>query len=81
MSKVQSLLSLKHLISLISKFNMSVLISSKSTRVQQLQKRVIAFRVFDESHTADNIYMILKTIFEEYKFDNKFLLLILPMFS
>ena len=29
------MLSLKHLISLISKFNMSVLISSKSTRVEQ----------------------------------------------
>ena len=36
-----------------------------------LQKRILAFRVFDQAHTADNIYIILKTIFEEYKIDNK----------
>ena len=36
-----------------------------------LQKWVIAFKVFDESHTVDNIYMMLKTIFKKYKFINK----------
>ena len=36
-----------------------------------LQKRILAFRVFDQAHTTDNIYMILKIIFEEYKIDNK----------
>ena len=36
-----------------------------------LQKRILAFRVFDQAHTADNIYIILKTIFEKYKIDNK----------
>ena len=36
-----------------------------------LQKRVLAFRVFDQSHIVDNIYMMLKTIFEKYKIDNK----------
>ena len=36
-----------------------------------LQKRILAFRVFDQSHTVNNIYMLLKTIFEEYKIDNK----------
>ena len=35
-----------------------------------LQKKN-AFRISNESHTADNIYMILKTIFEKYKIDNK----------
>ena len=36
-----------------------------------LQKRILAFKVFDQAHTTDNIYMILKIIFEEYKIDNK----------
>ena len=36
-----------------------------------LQKRILIFRVFDQSHTADNINMMLKTVFEEYKIDNK----------
>ena len=36
-----------------------------------LQKRILTFRVFDQAHTADNICMILKTILEEYKIDNK----------
>ena len=40
-----------------------------------LQKQILAFRVFVQFHTVDNIYMMLKTIFEEYKifaigFDN-----------
>ena len=36
-----------------------------------LRKKALAFRVFDKSHTVDNIYIMLKTIFEEYKIDNK----------
>ena len=36
-----------------------------------LQKQILAFRVFDKAHTTDNIYMMLKIIFEEYKIDNK----------
>ena len=36
-----------------------------------LQKCILTFKVFNQSHTADNIYRMLKTIFEEYKIDNK----------
>ena len=36
-----------------------------------LQKQVLTFRVFNQSHIADNKYMMLKIIFEEYKIDNK----------
>ena len=36
-----------------------------------LQKWVLVFRVFDQSHTIDNIYMMLNIIFEEYKIDIK----------
>ena len=36
-----------------------------------LQKWILTFRVFDQSHTVDNIYMMLKTIFVKYKIDNK----------
>ena len=31
-----------------------------------LQKRIIAFRVFDDPHTAHNIYLWLSTILHEY---------------
>ena len=36
-----------------------------------LQKRVIAFRSFDTSHTANNIYLMLNSIFEEYGLSQK----------
>jgi len=36
-----------------------------------LQKRVIAFRLFDEKHTAYNIYRLIKLILEEYALINK----------
>ena len=36
-----------------------------------LQKRVIAFRVFDERHIAFNIYRLIKIIVEEYGLINK----------
>ncbi|KAK2662124.1 hypothetical protein Ddye_000698 [Dipteronia dyeriana] len=34
-------------------------------------KRILAFRVFDDAHTADNIYKNMKIIFEEYKIESK----------
>jgi hypothetical protein len=36
-----------------------------------LQKRVIAYRVFDERHTAENIYRLIKQILEEYLLESK----------
>lgn len=36
-----------------------------------MQKRVLAFRVLDESHTADDIYRMMKTIFEEFSIEHK----------
>ncbi|KAK3213087.1 hypothetical protein Dsin_017793 [Dipteronia sinensis] len=36
-----------------------------------MQKRIIAFRVFDDSHTAQNIFRLLKIIFEEFHIQNK----------
>ncbi|KAK2634305.1 hypothetical protein Ddye_029097 [Dipteronia dyeriana] len=36
-----------------------------------MQKRIIAFRVFDESHTAHNIFRHLKIIFEDFHIKNK----------
>ena len=36
-----------------------------------LQKRVITFRVFDERHTAHNIYKTIKIVLEEYGLINK----------
>ena len=36
-----------------------------------LQKRVLAFKVFNQSLQIIYIYMMLKIIFEEYKIDNK----------
>ena len=30
-----------------------------------MQKRIIAFRVFDECHIADNIFRMIKNILEE----------------
>lgn len=36
-----------------------------------IQKRIIAFRVFDERHTADNIFKLIKIILEEYNLTNK----------
>ncbi|KAK2637059.1 hypothetical protein Ddye_031851 [Dipteronia dyeriana] len=36
-----------------------------------IQKRILAFRVFDDAHTADNIYKNMKIIFEEYKIESK----------
>ncbi|KAK2634344.1 hypothetical protein Ddye_029136 [Dipteronia dyeriana] len=36
-----------------------------------IQKRILAFRVFDDTHTADNIYKNMKIIFEEYKIESK----------
>ncbi|KAK2663145.1 hypothetical protein Ddye_001719 [Dipteronia dyeriana] len=36
-----------------------------------IQKRILAFRVFDDAHTADNIYKNMKLIFEEYKIESK----------
>ncbi|KAK3229565.1 hypothetical protein Dsin_001446 [Dipteronia sinensis] len=36
-----------------------------------MQKRIVAFRVFDESHTAVNIFRHLKIIFEEFHIQNK----------
>ncbi|KAK2640747.1 hypothetical protein Ddye_022510 [Dipteronia dyeriana] len=36
-----------------------------------IQKRILAFRVFDDAHIADNIYKNMKIIFEEYKIESK----------
>ena len=36
-----------------------------------IQKGIITFRVFDDTHTAPNIFRQLKIIFDEYKFENK----------
>ena len=36
-----------------------------------MQKRILAFRVFDGSHSAQNIYKLMKIIFEEYSIENK----------
>ncbi|KAK3228632.1 hypothetical protein Dsin_000513 [Dipteronia sinensis] len=36
-----------------------------------MQKRIITFRVFDDSHTAQNIFRLLKIIFEEFHIQNK----------
>ena len=36
-----------------------------------IQKRVIAFRVFDDNHTANNIYRLIRQILEEYYLLNK----------
>ena len=37
----------------------------------KFQKKVLTFKVFHEIHTGDNIYRILKIIFEKYKINNK----------
>ncbi|KAK3212678.1 hypothetical protein Dsin_017384 [Dipteronia sinensis] len=36
-----------------------------------IRKRILAFRVFDEKHTAANIFKHLRIIFTEYKIENK----------
>ena len=36
-----------------------------------LQKNVIAFRVFDDQHTAHNICRMIKVVLEEYALINK----------
>ena len=36
-----------------------------------MQKKFLAFRVFDNAHTADNIYKNMKIIFEEYTIESK----------
>ncbi|KAK3222295.1 hypothetical protein Dsin_009320 [Dipteronia sinensis] len=36
-----------------------------------IQKRILAFRVFDDKHTAANIFRHLRIIFTEYKIENK----------
>ena len=36
-----------------------------------MQKRLLAFRVFDDSHTAQNIAMMIRTILEEYRLLNR----------
>ena len=36
-----------------------------------LQKSVIAFRVFDDQHTAHNIYRMIKVVLDEYDLINK----------
>ncbi|KAK3218455.1 hypothetical protein Dsin_012425 [Dipteronia sinensis] len=36
-----------------------------------IQKRILAFRIFDEKHTAANIFRHLRIIFTEYKIENK----------
>ena len=36
-----------------------------------MQKRILAFRVFDDSHSAQNIFQLLKIIFQEYNILNK----------
>ncbi|KAK3218131.1 hypothetical protein Dsin_012101 [Dipteronia sinensis] len=36
-----------------------------------IQKRILAFRVFDEKHIAANIFRHLRIIFTEYKIENK----------
>ncbi|KAK3211871.1 hypothetical protein Dsin_016577 [Dipteronia sinensis] len=36
-----------------------------------IQKRILAFRVFDDKHTAANIFRHLTIIFTEYKIENK----------
>ncbi|KAK3199172.1 hypothetical protein Dsin_022587 [Dipteronia sinensis] len=36
-----------------------------------IQKRILAFRVFDEKHTAANIFRHLRIIFTKYKIENK----------
>ncbi|KAK2662206.1 hypothetical protein Ddye_000780 [Dipteronia dyeriana] len=38
-------------------------------------KRILAFRVFDDAHTADNIYKNMEIIFEEYKIESNFFLI------
>ena len=35
------------------------------------KKKVLAFKVFDQSQNIDNIYKILIAIFEKYEIDNK----------
>ena len=42
-----------------------------------MQKRVFAFKVFDDAQNADNIFRMIENIFEEHKiftidFDNAF---------
>ncbi|KAK3193278.1 hypothetical protein Dsin_024588 [Dipteronia sinensis] len=36
-----------------------------------IQKRILAFRIFDEKHTVANIFRHLRIIFTEYKIENK----------
>ncbi|KAK2635369.1 hypothetical protein Ddye_030161, partial [Dipteronia dyeriana] len=36
-----------------------------------IQKGILAFRVFDDAHNANNIYKNMKIIFEEYKIESK----------
>ena len=36
-----------------------------------IQKRILAFRVFDDSHNAQNIFRQLRIIFSEYNIENK----------
>ena len=36
-----------------------------------MQKIILAFRVFDDAHIAQNIYRQLRIIFSEYKIENK----------
>ena len=36
-----------------------------------MQKRLLAFRVFNDSHTAQNIAMMIRTILEEYRLLNR----------
>ena len=36
-----------------------------------IQKRILAFRVFDDAHTVQNIFRQFRIIFLEYKIENK----------
>ena len=36
-----------------------------------IQKRILAFRVFNDAHTIVNIFRRLRIIFQEYKIENK----------
>ena len=36
----------------------------------KIQKKILVFRVFNQAHTTNNIYRMIKIIFQEYKIDN-----------
>ena len=38
----------------------------------KIQKRIITFRVFDDRHTAENIFRIIQNILQEYSLVKKY---------